>query len=302
MPEPKYVAGAVVGPYTVISRLSDGKLLCKCNKCGSEVTVYASNAKRNRMCRNCRTKFNTKPKVDLTGVRFGRLTAKRFVVKDDGHIAWECLCDCGNTTVVSTCHLQSGHTQSCGCYMIDRISQANSIDLVGKRFGKLTVINKTAGHRVPGGQVLSEYLCKCDCGAEVSVLAMNLVSGNTQSCGCIGNSLGEHQVQELFLSNGINFTKQHSFDELRSTSGGGLLRFDFAIWNPDNSLNCLVEFNGEQHYYPDRYVSKFGKKQREETDELKREYCRRNNLKLFEIRFDDDIPARVNDIINTINN
>lgn len=41
---------------------------------------------------------------------------------------------------------------------------------------------------------------------------------------------------------------------------------------------------------------------REETDALKQEYCRRNNLKLFEIRFDEDIPARVEDILKTIYN
>ena len=131
---------------------------------------------------------------------------------------------------------------------------------------------------------------------------MNLVSGNTQSCGCIGNSAGEYQVQELLLENGIDFTKQHSFPDLRSTSRGGLLRFDFAIWNPDGSLNCLVEFNGEQHYYQEKKYKYFGKLQREETDTLKREYCLNNNLKLFEIRFDDDIPARVHDIISTIHN
>ena len=300
MSKRKYKPGDVVGPYTVLEYTSDGRISCKCNLCGAISHVGSANIQKNRMCRECRTRFNTKPKSNLTGQRFGRLTVMRYVVKDNGNTSWKCLCDCGKVAVVSTDHLRSGHTKSCGCYMSDRTSQANSIDLAGKRFGKLIAMKRTDGHLVPSGQVLSEYLCKCDCGAEVTVLSMNLVSGNTQSCGCIGNSLGEHQVQELLLANSINFTKQHSFEELRSTSGGGLLRFDFAIWNPDNSLNCLIEFNGEQHYYPDRYVSKFGKQQREETDELKREYCRKNNLKLFEIRFDDDIPAMVNDIINTI--
>lgn len=302
MAETKYAIGSVVGPYTVLGRLHGGKLLCKCNKCGSEVEVYVSNAARNRMCRNCRTKFNTRPREDLTGQRFGRLVVQKFVIEENGHTAWECLCDCGNSTVVTTTHLKSGHTQSCGCYMADRTSQANSNNLIGERFGRLVAVGKTDGHKVPGGQVLSEYRCKCDCGAEVEVLSMNLVSGNTQSCGCIGNSAGEYQVQELLLENGIDFTKQHSFPDLRSTSRGGLLRFDFAIWNPDGSLNCLVEFNGEQHYYQEKKYKYFGKLQREETDTLKREYCLNNNLKLFEIRFDDDIPARVHDIISTIHN
>ena len=295
--EKKYHTGDVVGAYTILEYTSPGLIKCRCNTCGSISEVNVSNLRKNSMCRECRTLLNTKPREDLTGGKFGRLTVISSTVVD-GRSKWLCLCDCGNTTTVATSHLKDGHTKSCGCYMREQTSKANSVDLVGRRFGKLIVQRKLSGHKVPGGQVLSEYLCKCDCGAEVAVLSMNLVSGNTQSCGCIGNSLGEHQVQELFLSNGINFTKQHSFEDLRSTSGGGLLRFDFAIWNPDNSLNCLVEFNGEQHYYPDKYVSKFGKQQREETDELKREYCRKNNLKLFEIRFDDDIPARVNDIIN----
>lgn len=298
----KYKPGDIIGPYTILEYLGGDKLLCRCNQCNSVVDVYTANAPKNRMCRNCRTKFNTKPKINLVGKRFGRLTVERCVVQDNGHIAWECKCDCGNATTVATARLQNGHTQSCGCYMLDRIRQANSIDLSGKRFGKLIAIKRTEGHMVPGGQLLSEYICRCDCGAEVAVLSMNLVSGNTQSCGCIGNSVGEHQVQELLTHFNINFTKQYSFQDLRSSSGGGLLRFDFAIWNHDGSLNCLVEFNGEQHYYPDRYVSKFGKQQREETDELKREYCRANNISLFEIRFDDDIPARVNDIIHSINN
>ena len=296
----KHKPGDIVGPYTILEYIGGGKVLCKCNQCESVVDVYLANATRNRMCRNCRTKYNTRPKEDLTGRRFGRLVAKRFVVKDNGHIAWECVCDCGNQTVVATAHLKDGHTQSCGCYMAEQTSQANSIDLAGRKFGKLVAIQRTNGRRVPSGQILSAYLCKCDCGTEIEVLSMNLVSGNTQSCGCIGNSIGEHQVQELLMRANINFTKQYSFQDLRSTSGGGLLRFDFAIWNKDSSLNCLVEFNGEQHYYPDRYVSKFGKQQREETDNLKREYCRVNNIPLFEIRFDDDIPARVQDIINTI--
>lgn len=186
--------------------------------------------------------------------------------------------------------------------MMEQITKANSVDMSGKKFGKLTAIRKADGYKTPGGQIMSTYLCKCDCGVEATVLASNLVNGNTQSCGCIGCSIGEAQVKELLLLNDVTFTQQHTFPDLRSISRGGLLRFDFAVWNPDGSLNCLIEFNGEQHYYQEKKYKYFGRLQREETDELKREYCRSNNLKLFEIRFDDDIPARVNDIINTINN
>lgn len=53
---------------------------------------------------------------DLTGERFGKLVAvKPTNDRRHGEIVWECLCDCGNTTYVSSGNLNSGNTQSCGC-------------------------------------------------------------------------------------------------------------------------------------------------------------------------------------------
>lgn len=43
--------------------------------------------------------------------------------------------------------------------------------------------------------------------------------------------------------------------------------------------------------------TEFGRLQREVTDRLKREYCKANHIKLFEIRYDDCIEDRVNEII-----
>lgn len=55
--------------------------------------------------------------IDLTGLRFGRLTAlcrsDKKVKK--GVVFWECKCDCGNITVVSRTDLVRGSTKSCGC-------------------------------------------------------------------------------------------------------------------------------------------------------------------------------------------
>ena len=42
----------------------------------------------------------TKP-LDITGQRFGRLTAiERVGHNNNGHSLWKCLCDCGNEKVV----------------------------------------------------------------------------------------------------------------------------------------------------------------------------------------------------------
>ena len=54
-------------------------------------------------------------------------------------------------------------------------------DLTGRRFGRLTVIEKTTQKQ------RSVYLwrCKCDCGNETLQAGYNLTSGAVQSCGCL---------------------------------------------------------------------------------------------------------------------
>lgn len=54
--------------------------------------------------------------IDLTGMRFGRLTVISRSGKDKfGKSAWLCKCDCGNEKTASTNMLNGGHVKSCGC-------------------------------------------------------------------------------------------------------------------------------------------------------------------------------------------
>ena len=55
--------------------------------------------------------------LDLTGQRFDKLMAIRRVAPKggDAHVRWECLCDCGKTSVVRGSLLKNGNTRSCGC-------------------------------------------------------------------------------------------------------------------------------------------------------------------------------------------
>lgn len=57
-------------------------------------------------------------------------------------------------------------------------------DLTGKTFGKLTAIGRGEDKIFPSGQTGRTWVCKCQCGKEITVLARNLKSGNTKSCGC----------------------------------------------------------------------------------------------------------------------
>lgn len=66
-------------------------------------------------------------KLDLTGQKFGRLK----VIRESGRnkfkqIEWLCLCDCGKEVSVVVARLNSGHTQSCGCLLVERSAEART--------------------------------------------------------------------------------------------------------------------------------------------------------------------------------
>ena len=70
--------------------------------------------------------------LDLRNKRFGSLTAIELVDTPE-HIGshnnfWKCQCDCGNEIITNTANLGSGHTTSCGCYFIDKISTHSMCD------------------------------------------------------------------------------------------------------------------------------------------------------------------------------
>lgn len=137
---------------------------------------------------------NPRPKdtyshMDLTGRRFGKLTVLHRADEDEDYTyedkygrihrtcKWVCKCDCGNIAKVVQKNLISKGTTSCGCN--------RSIEMIGRKFGKLTVIER-APDKVSGDKKTIYWYCKCDCGNPNLTIASgnNLRSGNVTSCGC----------------------------------------------------------------------------------------------------------------------
>lgn len=114
----------------------------------------------------------------IEGKRFGKLVAV-FPTEGRskrGSILWECKCDCGKTKLVSRRDLVSGYVRSCGCLR----SEMAGLDLVGQRFGLLTVIRDTGERRYKE----KIWECKCDCGNLVYVPTRKLTLDKKHSCGC----------------------------------------------------------------------------------------------------------------------
>lgn len=114
------------------------------------------------------------------------------------------------------------------------------------------------------------------------------------------SSNGEVKIHNILTDYDIPFEEEYMFDDLISSSGRRL-RFDFAIFDDDGDLICLIEFQGRQHYQP---VKKFGGKrgvsQQKYNDNLKRQYCIKNNLKLISIPYFEEDKITPNYLIQLI--
>lgn len=67
-------------------------------------------------------------------------------------------------------------------------------DVSGQRFGSLIASSFT--HVMSNGRKYTAWICKCDCGKEITVLAGNLYQGKTLSCGCMrGENISQSKIR-----------------------------------------------------------------------------------------------------------
>lgn len=222
--------------------------------------------------------------IDLTGKKFFQLTVLKRAETVDSRTYWECLCDCGNITTIRADSLRSDNTKSCGCRPKGGAGFKNEI---GNSYGKLFVVS-----RAPNQGRRAMWNCICECGNEVIIRGDSLRNGHTQSCGCL-ISKAENQIRDLFKKKNINFKTQFSFSDLRGVNNG-LLRFDFAVMGDEEELKFLLEFDGPQHFnvsdnwYKDWLIK---------HDQMKIDYCQKNNIKFYTITYLDDIRSSLEVIL-----
>ena len=71
--------------------------------------------------------------IDLTGQVFGRLTVvDKAPNPEHKQTRWNCLCECGNASVVNSGDLRTGNTRSCGCYKLDTLIERASTHSMSK--------------------------------------------------------------------------------------------------------------------------------------------------------------------------
>ena len=154
-----------------------------------------------------------------------------------------------------------------------------SKDLLGQKFGKLTVIDKT-DKRDSSGAII--WKCQCECGNIIEVRTNSLTTAHTISCGCI-QSKGEYNIAKILNAYQISYQSQKKFDSCRFIDTNAQAKFDFYIIKD----NYLIEYDGNQHFYAKgtdwNTEEKFKKTQ--EHDAYKNQWCKDNNIPLIRIPY-----------------
>lgn len=94
---------------------------CICHRCGNYTEVESGHLTSSwrpiLSCGCLRTNLINTTLEDLTGQVFGCLIVESLAKKGykNHHAKWNCMCECGNHTIVSSSDLKKGSIISCGC-------------------------------------------------------------------------------------------------------------------------------------------------------------------------------------------
>lgn len=233
--------------------------------------------------------FESKKRYDITGKKFNRLLVlgkgpnKKIGDKNCGQ--WWCLCECNNIILVRHNNLTSNNTKSCGCLNnekrqinIKKAQEESKLDLTNQYFGKLQALYPT-NERKSNSVV---WQCQCECGKYHKVAANELNSHKIESCGCGKfTSKGCLKIKQILQENNIKFVEEKCFEDCYFSDTGAKARFDFYI-----NDEFLLEYDGIQHFKEcDSNYFRDSLEKRQWHDQIKNEYCKKNNIPLVRIPY-----------------
>lgn len=193
-------------------------------------------------------------KIDITGQRFNRWTAlyevdSRFSSSGNRIRIWHCRCDCGNEKDVMMSTLRNGTSKSCGCFNKEMTSMSNSKDLTGKKFGKLTVIERDE----------NSYKWKCICDCQIGLenpkftysIGYYLEHGLTKSCGCYSREIASINMKKMVSQE--NTIKRHNdYIEIIDNNNNSILidiedyeKVSQFYWYADKKGYAVTTINGK---------------------------------------------------------
>lgn len=121
-----------------------------------------------------------------------------------------------------------------------------------------------------------------------------LASSHMRGKGCkiCNESKGELKISDILNRNNIKYIREYKFDGCINKYK---LPFDFYL----TDFNVCIEYDGEMHF---KEIERFGGKIKLDyyikNDNIKNKFCVDNNIRLFRIKYDQDIDMEITKIIN----
>lgn len=117
------------------------------------------------------------------------------------------------------------------CQPVARDYSSQRLDLIGQRFGRLTVLSPAENIGA-----MTAWRCRCDCGEETVVMTAHLRSGQTTSCGC--------KPKGTFVDG--TFVELLRAKTIRSNNTSGVTGVE---WVPANHMwRAVITFKGKRYY------------------------------------------------------
>lgn len=130
--------------------------------------------------------------IDLTGQKIGIWTViKKVKKKNNNDTYFECICENGHKKQVLSTSIKE--KRKCRICM-----DSGSDYLIGKKIGKLTVMEKGPSKLYKNGKQKRTWKCICDCGNIAHVVTQSLRDKTSTSCGC--NKRYEDKTEPAIIS------------------------------------------------------------------------------------------------------
>ncbi len=110
------------------------------------------------------------------------------------------------------------------------MKKQNREDLSNKKFGRLTPVrvNDTiSGKNDRRWRIF--WVCRCDCGKETTVLALNLKSNHTQSCGCFQKENARKACKNRFSLPFLSAPTNKVFTRYKSSAKNKGIEFSISL-------------------------------------------------------------------------
>lgn len=115
-------------------------------------------------------------------------------------------------------------------------------------------------------------------------------TGQTKSCGCLGKSYGEIKIKKILQENSITFIHDKAYFQDLIGDNGFKLRYDFIVFDENDNVLEIIEFDGIQHFQETNYFHN-NLTENKKIDAIKNNYAKQHNYKLLRIPYNriDDI-------------